>query len=95
MADQRFVPVDHDPFPEDGHALEGMQQAMISHSMLANKMTDSHQQVASALRELADAQRATMAALERLCRIMSSPRHVMRNERGKIIGSKLGKNGEA
>ena len=86
---ERFVPVDHDPFPEDGHALEGMQQAMISHSMLANKMTDSHAQVASALRELADAQHATLRAVERLCRIMSAPRHVLRNDRGKVIGSKM------
>ena len=86
-----FVPVDHNPFPEDSGALDGLHKAMISHSMLTNKMTDSHQQVASALRELADAQRATMAAVERLCRIMSAPRHVLRNDRGKIIGTKMGK----
>jgi ribonucleotide monophosphatase NagD (HAD superfamily) len=94
MANQQYVPVDHNPFPEDGHGLDGLNRAMISHSMLTNRMTDSHQQVAAALRELTTAQRATLQAVERLCRIMSAPRHVLRNERGKIIGSKMGKNGD-
>ena len=88
---ERYVAVDHNPFPEDSGALDGLHKAMISHSVLTNRMTDSHQQVASALRELADAQHATLRAVERLCRIMSAPRHVLRNDKGKVIGSKMGK----
>ena len=86
-----FVPVDHNPFPEDSGALDGLHKAVMSHSVLTQRMTDSHAQVASALRELADAQHATLRAVERLCRIMSAPRHVLRNDRGKVIGSKLAK----
>ena len=91
MADEeQGEPVDYDPFPED-KTHESMQKLMESMNSHANVTAKIQMEMAKCVSQLAQAMESLAASQKGLARALLAPRHVKRNEAGKVVSIKVAK----
>jgi hypothetical protein len=76
--DVKHVPVDHDPFEEEDR-----------HKHIVDAMVQFGQTTARVNLAIADAMRELAAGLDNLAHALTAPRKVLRDNRGKIVGTTI------
>jgi hypothetical protein len=94
MADDNLIPVDHDPFAEEQHAMDVMRQATSAMGLLVSRLDGTQRELAMAFHEMAQELAKQTKAMTRLCKVMEAPRDIVRDNRGKIIGTEVSRQQE-